>query len=225
MTSRSRRPAVSVAICLFNSSRFIVETLESVFAQTFDDYDVIMVDDGSTDGCADLVERHYRDPRVRLIRQTHQGLSMARRVSIAAATADYVAFLDHDDLWVPDKLERQVAAASADPSVALHFSDCEYIDERGQPLGVLSDEYRLASLDLTRAYAELLQRGCFVWQSTVFAKTAVLKAVNGFNPEYPYIADYDTWLRIARRHRLRYLPNVLAKWRTYRRSLRIAVPR
>jgi len=75
---------------------------------------------------------------------------MARRVSIASASGDYVAFLDHDDLWLPDKLERQLAAATADPSVALLFSDCEYIDERGTPLGRLSDQYRLADLDLKR---------------------------------------------------------------------------
>jgi glycosyltransferase involved in cell wall biosynthesis len=215
MSPTGRNPAVSVAVCLLNSTRFIDETLESVLAQTVDDYEIILVDDGSTDGCADAVEQRYRDPRVRVIRQPHRGLSIARRATIANARADYIAFLDHDDLWRPDKLERQLAAANADPSVALLFSDCQYIDERGLALGRLSDQYALASLDLTRAYAELLERGCFVWQSTVLAKTAVLRRVDGFNPEYPYIADYDTWLRIARRHRLHYTPEVLAKWRTH----------
>jgi len=215
MSAIPRHPAVSVAICLLNSSRFIDETLESVFAQTIDDYEVILVDDGSTDGCADDIERRYPDPRLRIIRQPRQGLSMARRVSIASATGDYVAFLDHDDLWLPDKLERQVAAANADPSVALLFSDCEYIDELGNPLGRLSDQYELANLDLTRAYEELLRRGCFVWQSTVLAKTAVLRRLDSFNPVYPYIADYDTWLRMARRHRLHYTSDVLAKWRVH----------
>ena len=96
------RPTVSVAICLLNSSRFIDETLQSVFAQTFDDYEVVLVDDGSTDGCAEAIERRYRDRRLTIIRQPHQGLSMARRISIASALGEYVAFLDHDDLWLPE---------------------------------------------------------------------------------------------------------------------------
>ncbi len=212
-----RHPAVSVAICLFNSSRFIDETLESVFAQTFDDYEIILVDDGSTDGCADAIERRYRGRRLTLVRQPHRGLSISRRISIATATGEYVAFLDHDDLWLPDKLERQVAAAKADPSVALLFSDCVYIDERGQHLHRLSDQYGLADIDLTgsRGYAELLRRGCFVWQSTVLARTSALKSVDSFKPAYPYIADYDTWLQLARRYRLHYTPDVLAKWRVH----------
>src|SRR4029077_1140213 len=106
-----RHPTVSVAICLLNSSRFIDETLESVFTQTFADYEIVLVDDGSTDGCADAIERRYQDRRLRIVRQPHQGLSIARRATIAAASGEYVAFLDHDDIWFPDKLERQVAAA------------------------------------------------------------------------------------------------------------------
>jgi glycosyltransferase involved in cell wall biosynthesis len=212
-----RHPTVSVAICLLNSSRFIDETLESVFAQTFDDYEVILVDDGSTDGCADAIERQYKDRRLTIVRQPHRGLSIARRVSIATASGDYVAFLDHDDLWLPDKLERQVAAAQADPSVALLFSDCLYIDEGGRPLSRLSDEYGLAGLDLngTRGYAELLRRGCFVWQSTVMAQTTALRSVDSFKPAYPYIADYDTWLQLARRYHIHYTPDVLAKYRVH----------
>ena len=212
-----RGPTVTVAICLFNSSRFIDQTLESVFAQTFDDYDIVLVDDGSTDGCADAIERRYSNRRLTIVRQPHQGLSIARRVSIASAAGELVAFLDHDDLWLPDKLERQVAAARADPSVALLFSDCVYIDERGQPLRRLSDQYDLANIDVTgtRGYAELLRRGCFVWQSTVVARTAALRSVTAFDPIYPYIADYDTWLQLARRYPMHYTPAVLAKWRVH----------
>jgi glycosyltransferase involved in cell wall biosynthesis len=210
-------PTVSVAICLFNSSRFIEETLESVFAQTFGDYEVILVDDGSTDGCADVIEQRYESENFRIIRQPHRGLSIARRVSIASARGEFVAFLDHDDIWFPDKLERQIAAARNHPSAALLFSDCVYVDEDGQILSRLSDQYGLADIDLTgtRAYAELLRRGCFVWQSSVLARTVALRSVNSFTPSYPYIADYDTWLRLARRYTLHYTPNVLVKWRVH----------
>ncbi|HYM24588.1 MAG TPA: glycosyltransferase, partial [Vicinamibacterales bacterium] len=209
------RPAVSVAICLFNSSRFIRETLDSVFAQTFTDFEVILVDDGSTDGCADAAARCY--PGVRIIRQDHQGLSVARRTSIAAAAADHVAFLDHDDLWLPHKLEVQMDAARSDPEIALLCSDCLYVDERGQSIRTTSEQYGLdgVNLEAHRGYAELLRRGCFVWQSTVVARTDALRAVDAFNPAFPYIADYDTWLRLARRYRMHYTPEVLAQWRVH----------
>ena len=212
-----RRPAITVAICLLNSSRFIAETLDSVFAQTFQDYDVVLIDDGSTDGCIELIESRYADPRLRILRQEHRGLSMARRRSIAAATGEFVAFLDHDDVWLPHKLETQMAAAAVHPSAALLFSDCMYIDERGRPLRLLSEQYGLRGLDLAgaEAYVELLRRGCFVWQSTVVARTAALRAVDSFDPAYPYIADYDTWLRMARRYTLHYTPEVLARWRVH----------
>lgn len=211
------RPTVSVAICAFNASRFIDETLASVFAQTFDDYEIVIVDDGSTDGCVDAVEQRYADSRLKIIRQAHQGLSLARRASIANSSGEFVAFLDSDDLWIPEKLDRQVAAARANPSAALLFSDCLYMDERGRPLSLLSDQYHLSGIDVSggRGYVELLRRGCFVWQSTVLARADALRAVKSFNPDYPYIADYDTWLRMARRYEMHYTPAVLAKWRVH----------
>jgi glycosyltransferase involved in cell wall biosynthesis len=212
----THRPAVTVAICLFNSSRFIDETLQSVFAQTFQDFEVVLVDDGSTDGTADHIQRRYGDCRLRIIRQHHQGLSYARRASIAAAAGEYVAFLDHDDIWLPEKLERQVSVARNNPSLALLCSDCLYIDEHGDPLRLVSDDYDLGALDTSRGYEELLRRGCFVWQSTAFARTHALRSINHFDPAYPYIADYDTWLQLARRYPMYYTPAVLAKWRVHR---------
>lgn len=108
---RPEVPLVSVAICLHESSRYIDDTLESVLAQTFEDFEIVLVDDGSTDGCAQRIERQYRDSRITIVRQRHQGLGVARQESIAHARGEYVAFLDHDDLWLPAKLERQVSAA------------------------------------------------------------------------------------------------------------------
>ncbi|HET9832456.1 MAG TPA: glycosyltransferase [Vicinamibacterales bacterium] len=218
------RPAVTVAICLFNSSRFIDETLQSVFAQTFEDYEVVLVDDGSSDGCADRIARHYRDARLRILRQPHQGLSHARRATIAAAAGQYVAFLDHDDLWLPDKLTRQMDTARRNPGLGLLCSDCLYIDELGQPLRLLSEQYDLSTLDESRGYEELLRRGCFVWQSTVLARTDALRSVNRFDPVYPYIADYDTWLQLSRRYPMHYAPEVLAKWRVHRSQFTTRCP-
>ena len=122
-------PAVSVTICMHNASRYICETLDSVFAQTLQDFEIIVVDDGSTDGSVDLIERRYRDRRLTIIRQRQQTLRIARPVSLAHAKGTYFAILDGDDLWSPIKLERQVEAARAAPGTGLVFSDCELIDD------------------------------------------------------------------------------------------------
>ena len=210
-----RRPAVSVAICLFNQAGFIEETLTSVFAQTFDDFEVVIVDDGSTDGGADRILRRFSDPRLRIVRRPHRGLTIARRTSIAESIGEFVAFVDSDDLWAAEKLERQMRAARLRTDTALFCTDCTFIDATGKSIGRLSDEYRLADLDLTDPYTELLRRGCFVWQSTVMVKRSALLEVDAFNPAFPYVADYDTWLRIAQRHPLHYIDVELAKWRVH----------
>ncbi|PYR56774.1 MAG: hypothetical protein DMF91_21140 [Acidobacteria bacterium] len=134
-------PIVSVAICTYNSLRFIDETLQSVFAQTFQDFEIVLVDDGSTDGSVDFIERHHSDPRVTIVRQPHQSLRVARPSAVAHSNGEFIAFLDQDDVWLPNKLERQVAAGRASEDAALIFSDCWLIDDSGHTIGRLSDQY------------------------------------------------------------------------------------
>src|SRR5689334_2863331 len=161
-------PVVSVTVCMHNAAPYVGDTLDSLFAQTFEEFEVIVVDDGSTDGSAELVEERYRDRRVKLVRQRQQTLRIARPVSLAHCSGEYFAILDADDLWSPDKLARQVAAARAAPGAGLVFSDCGLIGPTGQPLGRLSDQFDFGSIDFTRgaAHLELLRRGNFVGIST-----------------------------------------------------------
>ena len=211
------QPVVSVTVCMHNAAAYVGETLDSLFAQTFQDFEVIVVDDGSTDGSAELVERRYADSRLRLIRQRQQTLRLARPLSLAHARGEYFAILDSDDLWSPTKLARQVAAARAAPGAGLVFSDCALIDPTGQPLGRLSDQFDFGSIDLTRgaAHLELLRRGNFVGISTAFAPMAAVRSVGGFNYSYQYVNDYDLWLRLARRYDLAFVDEPLAQYRIH----------
>jgi len=210
-------PLVSVNICLHNSSRFVDETLRSVFAQTLQDFEIILVDDGSTDGSAELVERGYPDPRITVVRQHHQTLRIARPVALAHSRGEFIAFLDSDDLWYPTKLERQVAFARTVPDAGLTFCDCEVVDSAGQRIGLFSEQFALGAIDLTgtRGHLELLRRGNILGSPTPFARAAALRAVGGFNHSYQYVNDYDMWLRVARRYSLGYLDEPLAKYRIH----------
>jgi glycosyltransferase involved in cell wall biosynthesis/GT2 family glycosyltransferase len=210
-------PIVTVAICLHNGSRYIVETLDTVFAQSFQDFEIVIVDDGSTDDSVDLIGRHFRDSRLRIVRQRNQTLRVARPVAVAHARGEFIAFLDHDDLWLPHKLQEQIAHGRERPDAALIFSDCLIVDSAGHTIGQLSDQYDFRDIDLsgTRGYLELLRRGCFVAYPTALARTAAVRAVGGFDSKYQYVSDYDLWLRLARRSPIRCIYEPLAKYRVH----------
>jgi glycosyltransferase involved in cell wall biosynthesis len=211
------RPLVSVNICAFNSARHIVDTLHSVFNQTFQDFEVVVVDDGSTDGTPELIERHFSDPRIAIVRQHHGTLRMARPVALAHSTGRFIAFLDSDDLWMPDKLTRQVATISRMPAAGLVFCECELIDGSSVPIGLFSDRFGgpPAQLRGTSGYAELLRRGNLIGSPTPLARAEALRAVGGFNHAYQYVNDFDMWLRLARRFGLIYSEEVLARYRIH----------
>src|SRR5258708_18280918 len=121
-------------MCTYNSSRFVCATLASVFAQTVQDFEIVMVDDGSTDGTPELIEQRYPDPRITIVRQHHVTLRVARPLALAHSKGEFIAFLDSDDLCAPTKLERQIAAARAAPEAGLIFSHCELIDATGRAI-------------------------------------------------------------------------------------------
>jgi len=126
---------VTVVTAAYNAAPYIAETIESVLAQTFTDFEYVVVDDGSTDGTADIVSRHV--PRITLVRQENAGAGAARNRGIELAKGDYVAILDADDVWAPYKLERQVAAMDRDLSAGVCYTNATSITADGSTLEAL----------------------------------------------------------------------------------------
>ena len=211
---RHLRELVSVAICMHNGGRYIATAIESVLAQTYRDFEIVLVDDGSTDGSADEVQRRFAGERLTIIRQPQQTLRVARPEVVHHSRGDLIAFLDHDDVWMPEKLERQVALARAS-GAALLFSDCLIIDSDGRTIGRLSDQFDLASIDPKHGHRELLRHGNFIGYSTAMVRADAMRAVGGFASRYQYVSDYDLWLRLARRYDLAYTPEPLAGYRVH----------
>lgn len=173
------RPRISVVIPAYNAERTIIRTLESVFAQTFPPHEIIVVDDGSQDRTAEVVSQLA--PRVRLIRQGNAGPAAARNHGIREATGDWIALLDSDDTWLPEKLQRQ--ARELRPDVALvHCYIVEAVDEVD------------AELDF-----ETLWRGNRIGTSSVVLSKSAFNAVGGFNEDRRMmgVEDYNLWLRLA----------------------------
>jgi glycosyltransferase involved in cell wall biosynthesis len=129
-------PLVSVVIPLYQTERYIAQTLASVCAQTFTDFEVIVVDDGSSDN-GPAIARGTGDARVRVVTQANRGLAGARNTGIRESCGEFIAFLDADDLWHPEKLARHVALLEADPLVGISFSASRLVDDDGAPLGLV----------------------------------------------------------------------------------------
>ncbi|SLN10154.1 putative glycosyltransferase EpsJ [Roseivivax jejudonensis] len=143
-------PKTSIIVPAYNVADTIAETLDSLRAQTFTDFEIIVVDDGSTDRTV-AIARSLGDPRIRIVQQPNRGLAGARNSGIAAARGEYIGFCDADDLWRPAKLAAHVTHLDANPGVGLSFSGSEMIDERGRPTG-LSQRPRLTGITAAHVF-------------------------------------------------------------------------
>jgi glycosyltransferase involved in cell wall biosynthesis len=208
---------VSVVIPMYNRRALIDETLQSALAQQWPSVEVIVVDDGSTDGSADHVEQVFGD-RVRLIRLGQNvGRSAARNAGVAAARGEYIAFLDSDDLWDPGKLARQMPAF-AEPSVTLVHCRVRQIDGSGRVDAS-------ATTTITRAFEAAEARGydyggitatwCRMYTPAVVVRRTALERSGGFDPALSRFEDWDLFWRIARDGKVVTVPEVLVSVRAH----------
>jgi len=192
----SGAPRVSVLVPAYNGEAFVGEALASLRAQTFRDFEAIVVDDGSTDGTAALVAKiAAADSRFRLIRQANGGTQAARNAALAVARGPWVGLLDQDDVWLPLKLEAQCALADADPRANLLFTNYQVWD------GTRTLETRYTRRDKFPEgdVAVRLARSCLFGASTVMVPRALAVELRGFDPELRNAGDWDMWLRVAER--------------------------
>lgn len=208
---------VSVVIPLYNRRRYIVETVESVLAQRHPDVEVLVVDDGSTDGSADLVEATF-GARVRLVRlPANAGRSTARNIGWALAQGELVAFLDSDDLWFPDKISRQVEAFR-DPAVVLAHCWVGKIDAEGKPLerdaAALAREFARA-LERGYEYGSITETWSRLYTSAAMVRRDALRTSGGFDPHLSNFEDWDVLWRIAKAGRVVTIPERLVLHRTH----------
>jgi glycosyltransferase involved in cell wall biosynthesis len=198
-------PKVSVVIPAYNSADYTVETVESVLAQTYRNREIIVVDDGSTDHTHDELKRFGDE--IKYIYKENGGACSARNLGIGESTGEYVACLDCDDLWLPDKLEYSVAMLDHNPDLALSFTACDLIDGAGEKTGQVE-----CRVDLSKAYKELLYQN-YITAPTVVMRRSCLESVGRFDERIFIPADWDLWLRLARRYPIGYIDQSLSQYR------------
>ena len=190
----------SVIVTAYNEERLIAAALASVLAQTHDELELIVVDDGSSDGTLAAVAPFEADPRVKVISQPNQGLSAARNTGIGASQSDRVAFLDSDDLWLPDYLAKAHAALESRPDAGFAYTDAWLLqDDNGRfyRSSAMADQNPPGTPpeDPGEMLRMLMRRGNFIFVS-VTARRAALDKAGPFKPELKACEDFDEWIRI-----------------------------
>jgi len=195
---------------VFNRAAFLPEAVASVLGQSAGDLELIVVDDGSTDGTAAVLDA-VRDPRVHILRQDHRGISAAMNTGLRAARGRYVARLDSDDVWFAELLERTTATLDAEPGVGVVYTRAQAMSAGGAPR---EHHVGLPLRDPTDALLSLLW-GDATCNITAVARRACLEEAGGWNESLRTHEDWDLWLRVARRHRFEFLPVTLARFREH----------
>jgi len=189
-------PRVSVIIPTFNRLAFVTEAIESVRKQTYADYELIVVDDGSTDETPQML---HRQPDITTIRQPHRGVSAARNRGIAQARGTYLAFLDSDDLWMPQKLEKEMAFLEANTGIPVCYTDEIWI-RRGRRVNPKKRHQKYSGW----IFPQCLPL-CIISPSSVVIHRDIFKAAGLFDEALPVCEDYDLWLRITSRYPVHWL--------------------
>ena len=201
ITQKSENPAVSVIIPAFNRAWCLEKTLRSVLDQTFKNFELIVVDDGSTDGTVALLQQF---PQVQVHRwEDNRGVSAARNRGIEMAHGEWICFLDSDDQWVANKLQVQVDWMQAHPECPACYTDEIWIRNgvRVNP----KNKHRKYSGDIFRHCLPL----CIISPSSIMMRASVLEAIGVFDTDLVACEDYDLWLRLASRYPVEFIPEKL----------------
>ena len=199
-------PTVNVIIHTYNNERFIAETVESVLNQTYKEYEIVVVDDGSVDGTRDALIPYMQ--KIRYHYKENGGIASAKNAGISLSETEFVAFLDHDDLWVPDKLQLQMEHFNENPQIGLVYA--KYTSFRdGKELRTKPEKGYSGWI-----FKELLSKS-FIQTSTVVVKRECLDAVGPYDETFSLGDEYDMFLRIARKFQCGFVDKGLTRYRVH----------
>lgn len=203
-------PKVSVIIPAYNAERFIKETIESVLRQTYDDFEIIIVDDGSTDTTRQIIES-LNDQRIIYLYQKNSGVSVARNTGVSKARGEYIALLDHDDLWLPEKLKKQIPLLETHTEIGLVYSDCYIIDLKGR---ILTRIFQSFNPCRGKVSPHLLLCN-FVPCLTAVIRKNILQKIDMFNPKFCIAEEFELFLRLSEISEFDFVDIPLAKYRVH----------
>lgn len=211
-------PRVSIIINIRNGAEFLREALDSVLAQSFSDWELILWDDRSTDDSANII-REYRDPRFRYyLSPDDTPLGEARNRAIAQATGEWLAFLDQDDVWLPPKLEKQLALAN-DPQVAIIYGRTVLFDKQHGSLRDYDYHHEFTLLPEGDLFSQLFSEACFIAMSSVMLRRSSVMEIGEIPNDVQVVPDWYLYLALSRRYRARAVQQVVCRYRVHPGSM------
>ncbi|MFZ4288419.1 glycosyltransferase family 2 protein [Variovorax sp. HJSM1_2] len=222
-------PRISVVIPCYNAERYIAAAIESVLAQEWPDLQIVVVDDGSKDASAQIIQQRF--PQVLLVQQPNQGVAAARNTGIAASNGEWIAFLDADDLWLPGKLHRQWQSLESNAEAQMAYTAWQtWESSDATPTPAFLSQLENDAHDAAKwqgasgwIYPQLLL-DCVVWTSTVLMQRTLLREIGGFNTTLRIGEDYDLWLRASRRTPIARVNAPTALYRQHPESITKSAP-
>ena len=196
---------LSINICCYNSSRFIKETIESILIQKFKDWEIVIVDDGSTDDTEKIISKYISlGYPITYFYQKNKGYASARNKAINLSKAKWIVILDHDDVCEQDRLFNHYNEIINNPDKKLFFGNCIYFNDNGNftdKFSVFKKQFsiNLRSLNLKKIFSSnnLINYGCFIPSSTVVFNKNTAQKIKGFNENYKHISDYDFFFKFS----------------------------
>ncbi|GAA6615691.1 glycosyltransferase [Scytonema sp. NUACC26] len=210
---KSPSPLISVVIPVFNGEKTIKETIVSVLHQTFDNFELIIINDGSEDSTLDVISQ-IDDSRVKVFSYSHTNANISRNRGLYYSSGEYVSFLDADDLWLPEKLNSQLLALQQNANAMVAYSWTDYIDECSQ--FVVSGTHTTVNGNV---YEKLLVSNFLENGSNPLIRREALIALGGFDESLPAAQDWDMWLRLAHKYNFVAVPSVQVLYRISANSL------
>ncbi len=211
----SDRPKISVLMPIYNAEKYLAKTLESILKQTFTDFEVIAINDGSTDGSeAILHEFQQRDRRIHVFSQQNAGLIETLNRGLTYIKAEYISRIDADDIALPELFAKQVAFLDSNPDHVAAGGRVLMIDEDDAPIKEANDLLTHEEID----QAHLMGFGTFPHSGSMIRRDAIAK-IGGYRKEVPHAEDIDLWLRLAEIGKLQNLPSVAFKYRLHLKSI------
>ncbi len=207
------KPIISVIIPVYNGEKTIKQTIESVLNQTFSNFELIVVNDGSQDSTLKIVS-NIQDPRIKIFSYSNAGLSATRNRGISLASGEYISFIDADDVWTRDKLQAQLEALQENPYAAVAYSWTDHIDESGK--------FFRAGPHFTfigDVYARLLLIDFIGNGSNPLIRAQAFVEVGRFDESLPAVEDWDMWLRLAARYHFVVVPSPQVLYRIFVNSM------
>ncbi len=202
-------PTVSIVMAAKNYARFLPMAVESVLAQTFTDWELLIIDDGSSDNTPAVVRPYLVHKRIRYFRSDKLGQSRAKNLGLRLSRGEFIAYLDADDAWSPTKLEKQLAVFREQPEVGVVFCRRSLIDEQSRPLPMKPVPPPPRGRVLDRMFVQN-----FVCFSSVVVRRIVFSHVGAFDSQWDLAIDFDLWLRVSKHHGFDFVDEELVQYRT-----------